>query len=174
MRSRADVDEVVQETCLRVLEACRERRINGPTRNYAFGVLRYVSLELLRKGARDVSLTDEDGGGDSESGGTASPADAAAAGPPLGPTLSLVPPGSPAHDDDDEGALEALMECLGELPQTLRAFILRCSSEHGAGVVISKENGESPNAVNLRAYKIRATLRKCIESKVGPGKGMTR
>ena len=173
LRSRADVEDAAPETCERVLKACREHQIIGPARNFAFGVLRYVSLEIIRRHAREVSLSDEGGGG-SESGGSESPPGSGPTGPSPIPTMSLLPSSATTPDEDDEDALGALLECLGEQPPSRRAFILRFSSAHGEGTAIARENGESPNAVTLRAYKIRVVLRKCINGKLGYGKGTLR
>lgn len=155
LRENGEVADVVQETCLRVFMACRRLAIRGPVRNYAFGVLRLVILQFLKAGRRLVALEEPDGAVAPES---ATKFAHLLAQPDADETL------------DREASLARLGECLARLSPERRSFILEYSAAHGNGARMARSQGVSMNAVNLKAYKIRVSLLRCMEEGSVPGK----
>lgn len=134
-RAPCDAEDLADETINRVISRLPQiqHRINGERTPYFFGVARKVQLEYLRK-------------------------------------KTPQPPADDAIIDSERVEIEhqCLEECMRKLSDENRELVLRYYRADGRKKIeerkqLALELGIAPNALRIRAYRIRAELQKCLE-----------
>ncbi|HEU4594614.1 MAG TPA: sigma-70 family RNA polymerase sigma factor [Pyrinomonadaceae bacterium] len=139
-RGRADADELADETINRVTLKAQElsKDYDGDPSLYFYGVAQKVFLESLRKRPAPAFVP-----------------------PPPPPTAS--------ETDEDEAEYECLESCVGQLPPESRVLVIEYyQNDRRAKIDHRKELaarlGIAPNALRIRAHRIRLTLQRCVEA----------
>ncbi len=139
-RGRADADELADETINRVTLKAQElsKDYDGDPSLYFYGVAQKVFLESLRKRPAPAFVP-----------------------PPPPPTAS--------ETDEDEAEYECLESCVGQLPPDSRELVIEYyQNDRRAKIDHRKELaarlGIAPNALRIRAHRIRLTLQRCVEA----------
>jgi RNA polymerase sigma-70 factor (ECF subfamily) len=67
-----------------------------------------------------------------------------------------------------EERLEAMTQCLQELPQRSRRLVQQRYFERLTPAVIASHEGTNPNHINQMLFRLRAALKECIEGRLAP------
>ena len=146
---REDVDDLVQETWLRVME--RGKSYDGRSRfePWLFTVARHLAIDLVRR-RKDVSLDAEDEGGAGARAGVAAPV-----------SQGLSPFAAAARTEDAERLAEALARLRGIYRE---ALVLRFMEDLSLQEIAAVVNSPVPT-VSARIYRGLAALRSQMEEK---------
>jgi DNA-directed RNA polymerase specialized sigma24 family protein len=150
-RNRPSADELADETLNRVgrtLEADGAIAIKPPAR-YCYIVARFVLLEDIRRGRRQVHF-EESGDVDRASARGAAPVEA------------------DDHEVVHEQRLECLDRCLEELRPAQRQLVIEYYRDARRQRIERRRDlaarlGITMNALGIRAYRLRDTLMTCVE-----------
>lgn len=88
------------------------------------------------------------------------------------PTQSELPPDlpqPPTPDPEEEREYECLESCMQELKQSDHDFVLQYYQENKQAKIdhrkiLARQKGVKPNALRIRAFRIRQKLQKCIDA----------
>ena len=149
-------DELADETLNRVARRLEEEgAIDAATpAQYCYVVARFVFFEYLRRGDRAAVSYDE-----TPSSETTSPA-------------LQVAEERESETEDGGGRFKCLEQCLGELPAADRSLILAYYSGERTLKIEQRRDlaarlGLTPNALTIRACRIRSRLEDCVGNCVG-------
>ena len=77
------------------------------------------------------------------------------------------------EDTDSEGELlDALRRCLAKLTERCRWLIRRRYEERGSTNAIAAELGTTPNTVKVTLFRIRRSLKRCVEGLIADVRGV--
>jgi RNA polymerase sigma factor (sigma-70 family) len=142
-----EAEDLATETILRVAAKCREVDVSGyaDRMGYFYGVARNVHHEWLRHALRESALRDA-----------------------LRRELTPASPLDLHTWPGKEAAHRCLDRCMATLTRRARQLIVRYySAEPVARIAhhreLAVEFGYSPNALRIEVYRIRSTLRQCVD-----------
>jgi len=145
-RNRPAPDMLADETFDRVsrtLEESGRIRVTPPAR-YCYVVARFVLLEDIRRGVRDIPFDE------------------------ARPALQLAPSVSdPSSEDGVQQSLDCLTRCLGTLKPEDRDLIVEYYRDAKRQRIDRRRDlaarlGISMNALGIRTWRLRASLEKCV------------
>ena len=144
--SEAAAEDLTQETCIVLWEKRGEYDPRGDFRAWAFRIAFLRTQNFRRKLARREKREIPDEG--------------------LLETIADVATERHGHDLHDEDRRDALLLCLGKLPEPQREVVLSRYQDGVSLEQLSTEAGTNRNAMAQKLFRLKRTLLRCVEKQL--------